>query len=1307
MPFGNGSSTRAVNIVANSLGKARFFVPVAEPEYRIGMVVTVAGCANPSYNHTARITATSGGTYFETDRAYVGTEYPAAATAVYSYIHQYNETAKSFTAVAAVTGGIRISCTAHGYSVGDFVFVDGVDNAYDGCWFVSAVSTNTFDITGQEGITNVALAFSVTTTGTVARGDKSLAGLIGLAGVYTLSSGTGVYLRAYYYIDLLGQNIIISGALAHDPDLEELVFSNICGPREIHITTTGYYYYGRSIRDSVTGRRRLSVGRGLAFTRTPASTWNGAQDGVFLIGNPLTNPTGGFFVGKGGVIVISGVMEFLGGTGMSLKRALDGTTIVLAGVADTLLQGLQVVAYIDATFDAKVDGFAPSVYTAPATLFRAKLLNAGISWAFVAGSPIRLLTDLDGTSNIGNFDVYTDSNSGIVQIELDNPRLGSGHRQSCLGTVATYPARTNTLARCYRQVNFIAQNAAGTGLVGSKLYSVDTNNGNRKASGAYNYLADMVYDIPTTTSDGTVVRILTAVTYRYDSSIGIGAYDTGNLRVDRRSKVDVQYTTSPTDPFDFLVLQYGYIAARIVNVAMTDGTVGILRFRPTILADPGCVEVDKTVVASYIEFSETATTVTVSAASTSSRLYDRRKYMEYTNPAWVWSAGTVCSSATGAEYAFGDTYTITLQAELSGIPVYGGTWVLATGWGLDLTLTSCKLVFPVAGTYELRDVALRGTITLVNTSGGAVVVRLLPDVSYTNLGPSITVEASVACFITLPNLLPGSRVRIYDMLNAVELDNSIVGDYGYSFGLDYTAEFAYEATVTYVDSNVAALPIRIYGTVTSGGSSIPIFQELDVVYTNNLVDGFDVPEYSADFPNIEVEINDPDGRSPVQRLYNWYCAQCHSEEGIRHWVGAITALDYLNYRVNVDRVDLKLNNVGMPFILYGGKLIRSDGSTVIGAGSIQIDWPDMLYLPSGGASSPLTLADFTLGIAPLAKTTELATAETNIITEVQDDKLTETAFQAAHDAEMLAIAGISAGSGVTLAELQAELVPIATTAQLNSAVDPLPTNAELATALAPLATASALANVSTLVQDVPTNAELATALSPLATSAQLTTATSGLATAANLATLSTAVADIPTNSELATALDPIATSSELELAKDAIILAVEDDKLTATAFGTAHAEVLAAIEDIATGTCVTLAELQTELAPIATSAELTSAVAGLATSTALSALAADVGNLPTNAELATALSPLATASALATLSGAVADLPTNAELATALDPIATAAELTSAVAPLATEIAVAAVQADIDGIEVTLAEIAARECLTEDGFIGLTLALKD
>ena len=95
----------------------------------------------------------------------------------------------------------------------------------------------------------------------------------------------------------------------------------------------------------------------------------------------------------------------------------------------------------------------------------------------------------------------------------------------------------------------------------------------------------------------------------------------------------------------------------------------------------------------------------------------------------------------------------------------------------NLTVTGV-MDFDTAGTYTIDACTLN---IITNSSGGAVTLLLVnsPTIA-TNTGPNIALIQNVDVVNT--GLLDGTRVQLYNITQAAELDNSVVsGGTGYSF----------------------------------------------------------------------------------------------------------------------------------------------------------------------------------------------------------------------------------------------------------------------------------------------------------------------------------------------------------------------------------------------------------------------------------------------------------------------------------------------------------------------------------------------
>ena len=196
--------------------------------------------------------------------------------------------------------------------------------------------------------------------------------------------------------------------------------------------------------------------------------------------------------------------------------------------------------------------------------------------------------------------------------------------------------------------------------------------------------------------------------------------------------------------------------------------------------------------------------------------------------------------------------------------------------------------------------------------------------------------------ITAAALVSGSRVQVYNVTTATELYNGVLS----GTGLTMNATWTTNQTIRLRADHSTKLPLTSLGTLASTGLSFLDIQEDDTVYADNAVDGAtcDVSgggEFSADGANVQIDINDVDGITSVQRLYAWMQWYQTTSAGIaNNFFGAMNAPDTSNYIIDQSLVDIKLDNVSaVPVRIIGGYLSRIDGSTVIApsSGSIQMD----------------------------------------------------------------------------------------------------------------------------------------------------------------------------------------------------------------------------------------------------------------------------------------------------------------------------------------------------------------------------------
>lgn len=198
----------------------------------------------------------------------------------------------------------------------------------------------------------------------------------------------------------------------------------------------------------------------------------------------------------------------------------------------------------------------------------------------------------------------------------------------------------------------------------------------------------------------------------------------------------------------------------------------------------------------------------------------------------------------------------------------------------------------------------------------------------------------------ISGLQAGSRVQIFNVNTLTELYNATVTGtsytYGYYEGVNVTAGDVIRVRI----AKLGFLPQTILATATLSGFSVTGNAFEDTIYTANGIDGSTVTEFVADYPNIQIDISDDNGLTTVQRIYAWLRYVETTSSGIAEWFNVVTPTDDVNYLIDTDLVDLRLDNTtAIPVRIIGGRLYRSDEATIIAdtSGSIQMD-PNRVYV---------------------------------------------------------------------------------------------------------------------------------------------------------------------------------------------------------------------------------------------------------------------------------------------------------------------------------------------------------------------------
>lgn len=280
----------------------------------------------------------------------------------------------------------------------------------------------------------------------------------------------------------------------------------------------------------------------------------------------------------------------------------------------------------------------------------------------------------------------------------------------------------------------------------------------------------------------------------------------------------------------------------------------------------------------------------------------------------------------------GTTYTLKTGWEFANWSIVetgtfrGGRLRFAAPGTYSLKFYDNTFDFETAGTYDLRNATSTGTSTLINTSAGNVTLQLHPDHAYTNTGPNITIDASVAIVILAQGMVVGSRYQLYDVTNATELANGVTINGSNSVNYTYSGATTIRLRVMYQSGTSAKSWYEVTGQTAAGGLTFNVNQSDNLVYNANNIDGSTVTECSVSGATIRIYVDDPNNTTTAQRIYNWYQYYLSTEAGIREQDGDyIYSTDQTHYTFNDDMRIINQDTVN-PLEITGANIVPESGA---------------------------------------------------------------------------------------------------------------------------------------------------------------------------------------------------------------------------------------------------------------------------------------------------------------------------------------------------------------------------------------------
>lgn len=307
-------------------------------------------------------------------------------------------------------------------------------------------------------------------------------------------------------------------------------------------------------------------------------------------------------------------------------------------------------------------------------------------------------------------------------------------------------------------------------------------------------------------------------------------------------------------------------------------------------------------------------------------------------------------------------HTLDFQHDLTGSG-FNGVWLT-----LNAANLSALTVNPAIG-VKLK---VRATVNTANTG------NLLTYIRIDTVTNSVAQQTEYPLPVILntaqvTNIISGSRIRVYNVTTATEIANEIVAGASWTLlyveGAGFTSGDVLNIRLTRCDGATASLGFEATAIAGATGWALFASQFADTVYAINGIDGTTVTEFTLDYPNVQVDINDPDGISSITRLYAWWANELTTVQGIRSLVGGLLAEDVANYRIITAVLNLQLDNTAATGVQFVGdlRLYRDDGAspvvaTTTGGGSIVLFAGKVYTVNVGSGVTPQDKVDIINGV---------------------------------------------------------------------------------------------------------------------------------------------------------------------------------------------------------------------------------------------------------------------------------------------------------------------------------------------------------
>ena len=277
---------------------------------------------------------------------------------------------------------------------------------------------------------------------------------------------------------------------------------------------------------------------------------------------------------------------------------------------------------------------------------------------------------------------------------------------------------------------------------------------------------------------------------------------------------------------------------------------------------------------------------------------------------------------------------------------------------------------------EIEKYAGSNPATQISTGGGTI--------TYT--------DPVIRIMVSNPNLADGTRIRLFNVTKAAELDNIVIsGGVGYILDIDVITGGAVEMGDTLRMTSMYSSGTTYYKETDESaivsGSDITMTAEQTVndILTGYAIDGSAQTDFTADFPNIEIDINS--GDTTRQQLLCWLAYIETTADGIREFFGAIVHEDAGNAKIISSVVDLHIDYVGTGNARFTDnmRLYRDDGTTIFaGTGDNFYAESGKIYVAETGVSG-LTPEE-SIQLSALGPAVQDVKSDTELISAIENGR---------------------------------------------------------------------------------------------------------------------------------------------------------------------------------------------------------------------------------------------------------------------------------------------------------------------------------